>query len=362
VATGPNFWDNLDNWDTGAAPTSADDVYVDNTDISILYNIDWANTIPSNFATLFIGQNFTGQIGLPNRNSSGYVEYRQQYLQVYPTVVTIGRGDGGGSGRIKLDGGAQVTGGTHDGASNVATLSDSGESWTADQYIGWTVTNVTDGSSGTITDNDSTTITATLSGGTDDDWDAGDAYTIDPPSVTLTIENTGSNLESGLSAVQWKGDGSSNSLVVLSGAIDVAWAGGDSSNLDTVKVTDGTCRVSAGVGTVSEVSNLNGSVHLFNTTTTALKVSGGSVTVGGSAAVGTLTARGGQVLYDSSGTITSLVVGGAGPASVEFRTNLTRTVTACTIGAGGTVRDDADTVSWTANLAPASDVRTISAG
>lgn len=38
--------------------------------------------------------------------------------------------------------------------------------------------NLTDGSSGTITDNDGTTVTATLSGGTEDDWDVGDDYDI----------------------------------------------------------------------------------------------------------------------------------------------------------------------------------------
>jgi len=85
----------------------------------------------------------------------------------------------------------QVAGysGTHDGSANAATLSDSTASFTTDNLIGSTIYNVTDGSSGVITENDGTTITATLSGGTDDDWDVSDAYYIDAPTV-LTLATT----------------------------------------------------------------------------------------------------------------------------------------------------------------------------
>lgn len=68
--------------------------------------------------------------------------------------------------------------GTHDGSGNAAILSDSTASWTADALIGLTIFNITDGSYGTITDNDTTTVTATLAGGTDNDWDASDVYVI----------------------------------------------------------------------------------------------------------------------------------------------------------------------------------------
>lgn len=68
--------------------------------------------------------------------------------------------------------------GTHDGANNAATLTDSGASWTTDAWIGCTIQNITDGSTGTITDNDGTTITASLSGGSESDWDTGDSYAI----------------------------------------------------------------------------------------------------------------------------------------------------------------------------------------
>ena len=69
--------------------------------------------------------------------------------------------------------------GTHDGASNNADLIDTGRDFTTlGIRIGDIAKNVTDGSQGTITAIVDDTITATLSGGTDDDWDAADVYNI----------------------------------------------------------------------------------------------------------------------------------------------------------------------------------------
>ena len=68
--------------------------------------------------------------------------------------------------------------GTHDGSNNVGTLSDSGETWVVDELVDLTIQNTTDGSEGIITANTATTITATLSGGTEDDWDTNDAWSI----------------------------------------------------------------------------------------------------------------------------------------------------------------------------------------
>ena len=68
--------------------------------------------------------------------------------------------------------------GAHDGANDAAALTDSGESWVTNSLVGATIVNTTDVSSGVITANDGTTVTATLAGGTDDNWDTGDAYTI----------------------------------------------------------------------------------------------------------------------------------------------------------------------------------------
>jgi hypothetical protein len=69
----------------------------------------------------------------------------------------------------------------HDGAANAATLTDSGEAWTTNEWVGYTIYNTTDGSQGLITANTGTTVTAILYGGTDNDWDIGDAYLFGAP-------------------------------------------------------------------------------------------------------------------------------------------------------------------------------------
>ncbi len=74
-----------------------------------------------------------------------------------------------------------VTGhrGTHDGADNQTVLSDADATFRKiSSIVGWSLFNLTDGSSGTITVHTPTQITATLSGGTDNDWDTGDQYHI----------------------------------------------------------------------------------------------------------------------------------------------------------------------------------------
>lgn len=69
-------------------------------------------------------------------------------------------------------------GGTHTGSANAAVLTDSTKSWTVSQWVGYRIKNTTDGSYAIITANTATTITGTLMGGTDNDWDASDAYVI----------------------------------------------------------------------------------------------------------------------------------------------------------------------------------------
>jgi len=68
--------------------------------------------------------------------------------------------------------------GSHVGANNSATLQDSTKFWEPNRFLYARVINVTDGSSGFITANTADSVTATLSGGTDNDWDTGDEYVI----------------------------------------------------------------------------------------------------------------------------------------------------------------------------------------
>lgn len=73
-----------------------------------------------------------------------------------------------------------IASGVHDGDNDAATLTDSGETFTASQFVGMTVYNINDESSCTVTANDGTTVTCTLAGGTGDAWDTGDAWQVGP--------------------------------------------------------------------------------------------------------------------------------------------------------------------------------------
>ncbi len=72
----------------------------------------------------------------------------------------------------------EETGGQHDTGANAATLVDSGEAFTVDEFMGYILFNITDNSFGYITTNTATAITAVLEGGTDNDWDVGDFYEV----------------------------------------------------------------------------------------------------------------------------------------------------------------------------------------
>jgi hypothetical protein len=68
--------------------------------------------------------------------------------------------------------------GAHDGSADAVTLTDEDAGFPPDLLIGYTISNATDSSTATITDNTASTVTGTLSGGSQNDWDVGDTYTI----------------------------------------------------------------------------------------------------------------------------------------------------------------------------------------
>lgn len=74
--------------------------------------------------------------------------------------------------------GANKTG-AHTGAGDSATLTDSSSTWAVNDLVDHVIFNITDGSKGVVTANTANTVTATLSGGSQNDWDLGDTYTIE---------------------------------------------------------------------------------------------------------------------------------------------------------------------------------------
>jgi hypothetical protein len=71
--------------------------------------------------------------------------------------------------------------GTHTGAADQAVMTDSTLGAATNEFVGYTILNITDGSRALITANTATTVTGVLYGGTENDWDASDVHHIAVP-------------------------------------------------------------------------------------------------------------------------------------------------------------------------------------
>jgi len=69
-------------------------------------------------------------------------------------------------------------GGADTTSAGAAFMTDTGQSWTTDQWVGYVIKNTTDGSQALITANTATTVTGVLFGGTANTWTSADAYLI----------------------------------------------------------------------------------------------------------------------------------------------------------------------------------------
>lgn len=108
--TGPNNWDDADNWSEGTIPgaTASEDTYVEDSAIDILYGLDQSGAAQT-LTSLHIPRTYTGRIG--HNGATGLVG---DYLQLKVTKAFIGEhfaaGDPVGSDRIKIDfGSTQAT-------------------------------------------------------------------------------------------------------------------------------------------------------------------------------------------------------------------------------------------------------------
>lgn len=108
-SSGPHHWDAAANWSSGSVPGGGDDVFIEDSETSILFGLEQSAVV---LDSLQIAASFTGEIGLPRINDQGstsYAEYRPRTLQIGAAALEIGSGDGLGSGRIRLDTGSAVT-------------------------------------------------------------------------------------------------------------------------------------------------------------------------------------------------------------------------------------------------------------
>lgn len=82
-ATGPNHWNNADNWSNGAVPTTSDEVYIEDKNVKVKYGLPSA-------LTLALVRHRAGEVGLPERNAAGYPEYRTKRAAITCTDVQFG--------------------------------------------------------------------------------------------------------------------------------------------------------------------------------------------------------------------------------------------------------------------------------
>lgn len=95
---------------TRSLPQSTDDVVIANTSTPLLWNLDHLSAVL--FQTYKRYQSFTGTIGLPENNPSGYTEWRATYFKFLgpqgsvPSgglAMTLGEGSGSGPSRERYD-------------------------------------------------------------------------------------------------------------------------------------------------------------------------------------------------------------------------------------------------------------------
>lgn len=91
------------NYDGNAVPAGGDTLKIDNSDRPLLYSLDQSGA--GTLTLLQIDQSMEGDVGLAelNKEADEYLEDRQRYYKIRATTVIVGRGPGGGAGRILLD-------------------------------------------------------------------------------------------------------------------------------------------------------------------------------------------------------------------------------------------------------------------
>jgi hypothetical protein len=209
--SGPSVWDVEENWSLGHVPVAGEDLEFWGTTVNVCWELPQDNT---RFGTISIWRSASGDIGLPDINTTGfkpYDELRDKTLRISADTWKIGTGEGRGSQLMRIDIGDSPdvhVEGTSYPRSNIRALMLSGGS---DE----TVVNI-DGGSVALGGNPDETFTA-LAVYSMVELYVGDAVTVE------TIEISGGNayLYSGYtSLILWKGtvyqmDGSPGTTTLL---------------------------------------------------------------------------------------------------------------------------------------------------
>lgn len=273
AATGPNHWNESQNWSGGTLPASGDDVVIDSP-VNILYGINQASIALN---SLTVGPRFgSSSIGLPRRSSNNYTEYRQRELAISATTVVIY----GASTRIRLNLGTSAT--------NVYVYSSGTSSETGAQAVQIVGAN----SSNTI-------YIASADVGIAPDLDQSATF----PTITLHggILVCGKNATLGtITMLDAAATLNSNTNIINAKNSRIALRGGTHSDLDL----DNTNVSTLGNVTLTTLRQINGNCDLSpNTSWTTINKLSGTLTVNSGGT--TLTTRGGNTTINS-GNITTL--------------------------------------------------------
>ena len=287
AATGPNHFSNADNWSGDTVPVDGDDVVFDSGDSDCLYGL--ATAIQP--ASISITQGYTGRIGLPKTNEDEptlpYDEYREEYFQLTNDVGTsssiIEFGSGAGTGSGRIK----------------LDLNDAGN-------------------------------------------------------ITVNVFDSGQREETDVPAILLKGTDADTILNLNRGDVGVAFFDGESGHLATVRVGyidnqagDSQLVLGSGVDlTNSALSISGGAVQIDSTTSSGtIDMYEGELTIL-SGAHADIDIDGGVCYYRSTGTATTIRVGGGGTLNFTRDINA-RTVTNCELHAGGSILDPFKSVTWT---------------
>lgn len=170
--------------------------------------------------------------------------------------------------------------------------------------------------------------------------------------VTMTIEKTGTRIESNIPALLWKGTHASNAMYVNRGTVGVAFFGGETATLLTLgcgylesQSSDSDVRCSNGL-TLTTL-DMDGGTGEINANTPNINVRAGTLHVKQSATCATaLTLDGGIVYWNSVGTVTQAYVSGGGV--LDFRRNSQSVIVSnCDVYENGNIYDPAGRVTWT---------------
>lgn len=248
----PNDGSVAANWSAGTAPADGDTLIFTDNAIDLLDGLD-LSAINVNVIQYM---SYSGKIGRPATNPSGYPEYRRTYLRIGTDdspaqTVTLGVGAGIGSGRIKIDAGGSATTFI---VQNAGTASDAG-------------------------------FPAVMLKGTD----AANTLAVNKGVVGFAV-----------------------------GGYDVAAAAEETGTLATLSVGyvtnqngDATVRCGSGV-TLTTIDQSGGKLEIASAATTITKTGGELTLAGTGVTVVTLNERGGSTFLVSTTTITTLNISNAG--------------------------------------------------